>query len=64
MTIAAAPDVMTIPEAASILRVNPSTLYRATREGSFPSVKVRGKVVVTKSALIAYLAPKKEDGHS
>ena len=63
MTISTAPDVMTIPEAASILRVAPDTLYRAAREGSFPSVKVRGKIVITKTALIAYLEPKKEDAH-
>ncbi len=55
MTLEDAPDVLTVAEAAQVMRCSINTLYRAIKEGTFPSTKVRGKIVVGKSALIAYL---------
>jgi excisionase family DNA binding protein len=55
MTFDDAPDVLTVTEAARLLRCSSATLYRAIREGTFPYTRVRGKIVVGKVALIAYM---------
>lgn len=36
----------TVPEAARVLRVDPSTLYRAIREDAFPAVRIRARYIV------------------
>jgi excisionase family DNA binding protein len=41
----------TVREAAEIMRCNPSTLYRAIRENSFPAVRIRTRYVVPASAI-------------
>lgn len=45
------PAFYTVREAARILRVAPSTLYRAIREGDFPAVRLRTRYVVPAAAL-------------
>jgi excisionase family DNA binding protein len=55
MTLDDAPDVLTVPEAAQLMRLSASALYKSIRSGHFPGTKVRGRVVVLKSVLIAFL---------
>jgi excisionase family DNA binding protein len=45
------PSFYTVREAATIMRCNPSTLYRAIRENAFPAVKVRTRYVVPAGAI-------------
>ena len=40
------PIFYTVAEAASLLRVDRATLYRAIREDGFPAVRVRSRYVV------------------
>lgn len=47
----ARPAFYTVSEAARVLRVAPSTLYRAIREGDFPAVRVRSRYVVPAAAV-------------
>ena len=42
---------MTVAEAASLLGVSESTLFRAIRAGDFPAIKVRGRYVVPAKAI-------------
>lgn len=46
MTSATPPVFYTVREAAAILRVAPSTLYRSIRESAFPAVRLRTRYVV------------------
>lgn len=45
------PAFYTVAEAARILRVGASTLYRAIRENAFPAVRVRTRYVVPAAAV-------------
>lgn len=45
------PTFYTVREAAEIMRCNPSTLYRAIREGGFPAVRIRNRYVVPAKAI-------------
>jgi len=45
------PAFYTVREAAQILRVAPSTLYRSIRDGDFPAVRLRGRYVVPVAVL-------------
>ncbi len=46
MTTSDRPAFYTVREAAALLRVGPSTLYRSIRENSFPAVRLRTRYVV------------------
>jgi excisionase family DNA binding protein len=48
---AGSPAFYTVREAARILRVDSSTLYRAIREDAFPAVQVRTRYVVPAAVL-------------
>lgn len=56
MPNAGPPAFYTVSEAARILRVDRSTLYRAIREGAFPAVRVRTRYVVPSAALDKLIA--------
>lgn len=58
----AGPAFYTVTEAARILRVGASTLYRAIREGAFPAVRLRTRYVVPAIALDKLLAEAAETG--
>jgi excisionase family DNA binding protein len=58
----AGPAFYTVIEAARILRVGASTLYRAIREGAFPAVRLRTRYVVPAVALDKLLAEAAETG--
>jgi excisionase family DNA binding protein len=45
------PAFYTVREAAHILRVDTSTLYRAIREDGFPAVRLRARYVIPAKAL-------------
>jgi excisionase family DNA binding protein len=56
------PILLTVREAAAILRVDAATIYRAIRAGSFPAVRVRTRYVVPAAALHAMAATAVNDG--
>jgi len=59
---ASRPAFYTVREAARILRVGPSTLYRAIREDAFPAVRLRTRYVIPAIALEKLLAAATESG--
>jgi excisionase family DNA binding protein len=62
MPNAGPPAFYTVREAAKIVRVDPSTLYRAIREGVFPAVRVRTRYVVPAAALDRLISEATESG--
>ncbi|WP_026361549.1 helix-turn-helix domain-containing protein [Amycolatopsis nigrescens] len=62
MPNAGSPAFYTVKEAARIVRVDPSTLYRAIREGAFPAVRVRTRYVVPAAALDRLISEAAESG--
>lgn len=62
MPNAGEPAFYTVREAARILRVDPSTLYRAIREDAFPAVRVRTRYVVPSAALKRLISEAEQSG--
>lgn len=62
MPNAGPPAFYTVREAARILRVDPSTLYRAIREDAFPAIRVRTRYVVPAAALNKLIEEAAESG--
>lgn len=62
MSNAGAPVFYTVREAALIVRVDPSTLYRAIREDAFPAVRVRYRYVIPAAALEQLVTAAAESG--
>lgn len=62
MPDAGRPAFYTVREAARILRVDPSTLYRAIREDAFPAVRVRTRYVVPSAALDRLISEAEQSG--
>jgi excisionase family DNA binding protein len=56
------PAFYTVREAAKLLRLGPSTLYRAIREGDFPAIRVRSRYVVPAAVLERLQAEVAESG--
>src|SRR3954462_13049526 len=56
------PIFYTVAEAASLLRVDRATLYRAIREDGFPAVRVRSRYVVPAVAVERLVADAVESG--
>ncbi|MCS7478188.1 helix-turn-helix domain-containing protein [Umezawaea endophytica] len=56
------PTFYTVPEAARVMRVDPSTLYRAIREGGFPAVRLRSRYVVPARAVEELVSQAVESG--
>ncbi len=56
------PVFYTVREAARIVRVDPSTLYRAIREDVFPAVRVRYRYVIPAAALDRLVSEAAESG--
>ncbi|WP_199435486.1 helix-turn-helix domain-containing protein [Qaidamihabitans albus] len=63
MPNAGTPVFYTVREAARLLRVDPSTLYRAIREDTFPAVRVRYRYVIPAAALDRLITEAAESGH-
>jgi excisionase family DNA binding protein len=60
MTSTQAPELMTLAELATYLRVSKRTAYRLAYEGAVPAVKVGGQWRVPRTALESQLAPTDE----
>lgn len=56
------PLFYTVAEAASLLRVDRATLYRAIREDAFPAVRVRSRYVIPAVAVERLAADAAESG--
>lgn len=56
---ALAEDILTVDEAASILKVGRVAVCRALQRGTLPGVKVGGQWRISRKRLAAYLAGKK-----
>jgi excisionase family DNA binding protein len=53
---------LTVGETADALRVDPATIYRAIRAGTFPAVRVRGRYVIPARAIDGLAARALETG--
>ncbi|MGM9607424.1 MAG: helix-turn-helix domain-containing protein [Oscillospiraceae bacterium] len=49
------PCVLTVDEAADVLKVSTKTIYRLLRDGDLPYVAVRGSYRITLAALEKYI---------
>lgn len=50
-------DLLTVPEAAAVIRAHPDTVKRMLGRGELPGVKVAGKWLIRRDALTALLTP-------
>lgn len=50
------PEVMTVREVAALLRLNRKTIYDAAARGELPSRRVGRRVLISRAALVAWLA--------
>jgi excisionase family DNA binding protein len=55
------PELLTVAEAASILRVGRATAYRLVKAGEIPAHKFGGSIRVSRAALLALSQPTRED---
>jgi len=46
-------DVLTVKEAATLLKISPSTLYNYVRQGKLPGIRVRGRWQIKKESVQA-----------
>jgi excisionase family DNA binding protein len=60
--VAVRPIFYTVAEAASLLRVDRATIYRAIREDAFPAVRVRSRYVIPAVAVERLAADAAESG--
>jgi excisionase family DNA binding protein len=51
------PDVLTVVEAARVLRIGRHTLYEAVRRKEVPAIRVGRKILISKSALMRLWEP-------
>ena len=51
------PEMLTIPEVASFLRICVGTAYVLAKEGKLPAVKIGGNLRVSRAALEALVSP-------
>jgi excisionase family DNA binding protein len=49
------PEVLTVPEAARILRIGKNKAYNLVNDGKLASIKVGGKIIVPKMCLVKFL---------
>jgi excisionase family DNA binding protein len=50
------PDILTVDEAARLLRISRGLAFAAVRQGDIPSVRVGRRILVPKTQLLAWLA--------
>jgi len=50
-------EVLTIAEAAKVLRVARNTVYQATKRGDIPSIRVGRRILIPREALDRMLKP-------
>ena len=56
-TLATLPEVLTVREAAAILRVGPNQLYQAVARGELDAVRIGRNIRIPKQTLLDLLAP-------
>lgn len=49
------PDVLTVVEAAKILRIGKNKAYNLVNDGRLSSIKVGGKTIIPKMCLVSFL---------
>jgi excisionase family DNA binding protein len=54
-TAAPAPRFYSVPQAAKLVGTSTVTLYRACREGEFPAMRIRGRLIVPARAIEAMI---------
>jgi excisionase family DNA binding protein len=52
---AVTPLFYSVPEAAHMIGMAPVTLYRAIRDGEFPAMRVRGRLIIPARAIDAMI---------
>lgn len=56
------PDILTVDEAATFLRLARSSVYLAIRNRTIPALRIGRRLVVPKSALLQFLAEVSKEG--
>lgn len=51
----AAPRFYSVPQAARMIGTAPVTLYRAIRDGEFPAMRIRGRLIIPAKAIDAMI---------
>ena len=51
----AAPHFYSVPQAAHMIGMAPVTLYRAIRDGEFPAMRIRGRLIIPARAIDAMI---------
>ncbi len=51
----AGPRFYSVPQAARMIGTAPVTLYRAIRDGEFPAVRIRGRLIIPARAIEAMI---------
>jgi excisionase family DNA binding protein len=54
-TVAPGPRFYSVPEAARMIGTAPVTLYRAIRDGEFPAMRIRGRLIIPARAIDAMI---------
>lgn len=55
ITLADLPDVLTIAEAAPVLRISRNSTYEAARRGEIPTIRLGRRILVSRAALVRFL---------
>lgn len=53
--VAPGPRFYSVPEAARMIGTAPVTLYRAIRDGEFPAMRIRGRLIIPARAIDAMI---------
>ena len=56
------PLMLSVQELSVVLGVSRTSAYELTKEKGFPSVKVRGRIVIPKEQFIKWIATQSEKG--
>lgn len=56
------PLMLSVQELSAVLGVSRTSAYELTKEKGFPSVKVRGRIVIPKEQFINWIATQAEKG--
>lgn len=56
------PLMLSVQELSVVLGVSRTSAYELTKEKGFPSVKVRGRIVIPKEQFIKWIASQSEKG--
>lgn len=51
------PDMLTVMQAAEVLRIHPMTAYKLARHGTLPYVRLGRSIRVPKAALLQMMQP-------